>query len=165
MSPTRTQRTLGWVTIALLVVLVAGIIVLRVSVTDLNTDDQLINRGQESNNCIGDRADYIDDWRAIFLGIQSRQQAVQSQQQQEFLAQVQRVQDGVPIVLRRAERLAHRAERLADRGFRVERKIRLLVQEKRDIRDQSRALIADNDPDALFVCDEVAADLIPPPLP
>lgn len=150
MTFSRSQRVLGWVTLSLLGVLLIGIVILKFSVSDLNTDDELINRGQQATNCIGDRADAIDDWRAIFLSHQVRQG-------EEFLVQVERVQAGDPIDVSRA-----RAEAMA--AFDAEDKIRRLVEEKREIREAQLSLIDSDDPGAVFVCPPIADDLVPPPL-
>lgn len=119
------------------------------AIRNLDQDDQLINRGQSVTNCIGVRADLIDDWRAVFLGYQT-------QLQQEFITQVKRVQDGRLVTIGRGEALAVLSAA-------AERNIRLLVEEKRTIRATSEHLIAKGSSD--FTCPLVADDLMPPPLP
>jgi len=134
--------------IALLVlatVFVFGVVAIR----NLDQDDGLIDRGQQVQNCIGFRADLIDDWRAVFLGYQTLQD-------EEFLVQVERVQEGLPVVTDRAEQLTQLANA-------AERNIRLLVQSKRELRRESNELIAEGDTD--FDCPPVDPDLEPPPIP
>lgn len=130
------SQVLRIVTLVLVVAVLVGVIRFGVGVSNLDQDNKLIDRGQQVTNCIGDRADYIDDWRGIVL--------------EQFLIQVQNVSLGreVDVAL----------------GLQAERNIRLLVQERREIRDQSRRLIAADDPDMAFVCPDVPDALIPPPV-
>jgi len=133
----RLPKILGWVTVGLLVALLGGLIVVRLSIKDLNTDDQLINRGQQVNSCIGDRQDAIDQWRAIATF--------------EFVHQVERLEDGLPIDTALAEK--------------SERAIYDLVDAKQEIRAQQLALIEANDPAVQFECPAIPRGLMPPQLP
>lgn len=137
MKPTRTQRTLGWITVALLVVLGVGIIFLRGSVDSLDTDDRLINRGQEATTCIGYRQDAIDQWRAIATF--------------EFVHQVDRLDMGLGVDVTLAEQ--------------SERAIYALVADKQTLREQQLDLIAEGDPSAPFDCPDIPPELVPPELP
>lgn len=137
MIPTRAQRTLGWITLGLLVLLLVGIALLRVNVRELNTDDSLINRGQQVNSCIGDSQDAIDQWRAIATF--------------EFVHQVQRLDMGFAVDTTLAED--------------AERAIYALVDRKQDIRQTQLDLIEANDPEAGFTCPAFPDNLVPPELP
>lgn len=145
----RGSQVLRIVTLVLVVAVLGGVMAFGRSVGDLNTDDKLIDRGQAVTNCIGIRADLIDDWRAI-------SGEAQADGQTEFLLQVRAVSNGEDVDISRG--LAATA-----RQHEAQHKIRLLVQEKRDIREQSRDLINSEDPGMVFHCPPVADELNAPP--
>lgn len=150
LGDSRASQVLRIVTLVLVALVLGGVLMFGRSLGELNKDDKLIDRGQQATNCLGDRQDFIDDWRAI-AGIAA------ADAQEEFLLQVRAVEQGERVQL--AQGLAAtRVQRDAQRN------IRLLVREKREIRAQHLELIAEGDPDAEFVCADIDPDLTPPPI-
>lgn len=119
----------------LLVLIVVSCVIGAVAIRNLDQDDALINRGQESTTCIGDRQDEIDKWRGIATA--------------EFVVQSDRGFDqGLSIETALA--------------LRAEASIIALVDEKQDLRQQQRDLIAEDK--TAFDCAPIADVLVAPPL-
>lgn len=104
-------------------------------IASINQDGDAINRGQQATNCIGDRQDQIDKWRAVAT--------------YEFTHQTDRAFDGIDPDVTVAER--------------AERAIYALVDAKQDIREYQQQLIADGETD--FDCPDIDDQLLAPPLP
>lgn len=132
----RASQILRVITLVLVLVVLGGVLTFGRSLGELNKDDQLINRGQQVNSCIGDRQDLIDQWRAVATA--------------EFVIQVDRLEAGLPVETSLA--------------LAAEEAIYELVDEKQRVRAVQLALIAGDDPDATFTCPAIDRDLEPPAL-
>lgn len=132
------DRAVIWILgIMVLGLLLLMAFVVRPGIEELDDDDALIDRQGKITNCIGDRQDAIDKWRAVVTF--------------EFVRQVERSSEGLPVDTSGAK-LAEVA-------------IYELVDDKQAIRDTQLDLIADDDPNASFICPDIPEMLVPPPLP
>lgn len=121
------------IAVVLVVGFAVGLYVLGRGIINLDQDDQLINRGQNVNSCIGDRQDEIDRWRGIATA--------------EFVIQSDRgIDQGLPVQTGLA--------------LRAEVAIFLLVDSKQEIRADQAELIESGETD--FTCPPIADPLIAP---